>query len=102
MYRPVKQYHDIGNPTEVDPNKIPSYPLNDAMQSVQGRNLAGAAWDLLALHSIIQWVRGDFASVEVWCNSNVVVLLHGTVHSLFGRVFVVTPSRVENECQRLA
>ena len=52
MYRVELQYHDIGPPEELDASKIPSYPLNDAMQSVAGRNIAGAAWDLLAAKQV--------------------------------------------------
>ena len=49
MYRYVTQYHDLdGGSTQVDPSRIPSFPINDFMQSVAGRNLAGAAWDLIA------------------------------------------------------
>ena len=47
-YRYVAQYHDLEGSTQVDPSRIKSYPVNDFMQSVAGRNMAGAAWDLIA------------------------------------------------------
>ena len=48
MYRYETQYHDMTVDRGLDPRKIPHYPINDFMQSVAGRNLAGAAWDELA------------------------------------------------------
>ena len=42
-YRYVAQYHDLEGSTQVDPSRIKSYPVNDFMQSVAGRNMAGAA-----------------------------------------------------------
>ena len=47
MYRYVAQYHDLDGSTQVDPSRIKSYPINDFMQSVAGRNMAGAAWNLI-------------------------------------------------------
>ena len=47
MYRYVAQYHDLEGSTQVDPSRIKSYPINDFMQSVAGRNMAGAAWNLI-------------------------------------------------------
>ena len=48
LYRYESQYHDLSGSTEVDPSRIPSYPINDALRGVAGRNIAGAAWDALA------------------------------------------------------
>ena len=48
LYRVEAQYHDLTGSTEVDPSRIPSYPINDALRGVAGRNLAGASWDSLA------------------------------------------------------
>jgi|AACY02.9.fsa_nt_gi hypothetical protein len=48
LYRVEAQYHDLTGSTTVDPSRIPSYPINDALRSVAGRNIAGAAWDYLA------------------------------------------------------
>ena len=48
MYRYETQYHDVTVDRGLDPRKIPHYPINDFMQSVAGRNLAGAAWDKIA------------------------------------------------------
>ncbi len=41
------QYDDIST-TQLDPSKIPHYPINEALQSVGGRNLVGLPWDALA------------------------------------------------------
>ena len=48
LYRYESQYHDLSGSTEVDPSRIPSYPINDALRGVAGRVLAGAAWDAIA------------------------------------------------------
>ena len=48
LYRVEAQYHDLTGSTAVDPSRIPNYPINDALRSVAGRNIAGAAWDYLA------------------------------------------------------
>ena len=48
LYRYESQYHDLSGSTEVDPSRVPSYPINDALRGVAGRNIAGAAWDALA------------------------------------------------------
>ena len=48
MYRYITQYHDMHQDRGLDPSKIPHYPINEFMQSVAGRNLAGAAWDQIA------------------------------------------------------
>ena len=48
LYRYETQYHDVTVDSGLDPRKIPHYPINDFMQSVAGRNLAGAGWDVLA------------------------------------------------------
>ena len=48
MYRSETQYHDVTVDSGLDPRKVPHYPIIDFMQSVAGRNLAGAAWDQLA------------------------------------------------------
>ena len=47
MYRVELQYDDI-NTTQLDPRKIPHYPINEALQSVGGRNLVGLPWNALA------------------------------------------------------
>ena len=47
MYRYELQYDDIST-TQLDPRKIPHYPINDALQSVGGRNIVGLPWDTLA------------------------------------------------------
>ena len=47
MYRVELQYDDIST-TQLDPRKIPHYPINEALQSVGGRNLVGLAWNALA------------------------------------------------------
>ena len=47
MYRVELQYDDIST-TQLDPRKIPHYPVNDALQSVGGRNLVGLPWNALA------------------------------------------------------
>ena len=47
MYRIELQYDDIST-TELDPPKIPHYPINDALRSVGGRNLMGLPWNALA------------------------------------------------------
>jgi hypothetical protein len=48
MYRVELQYDDISGSTQIDPRKIPHYPINDALRSVAGRNLVGLPWDALA------------------------------------------------------
>ena len=48
MYRYETQYHDMTVDTGLDPRKIAHYPINEFMQSVAGRNIAGAAWEQLA------------------------------------------------------
>ena len=47
MYRVELQYDDIST-TQMDPQKIQHYPINDALQSVGGRNLVGLPWNALA------------------------------------------------------
>jgi hypothetical protein len=48
MYRVELQFDDISGNTQIDPSKIPHYPINDALASVAGRNLVGLPWDALA------------------------------------------------------
>ncbi len=48
MYRVELQYDDISAPTQLDPTTIPHSPINDDLQSVGGRYLAGLPWDALA------------------------------------------------------
>ena len=48
MYRVELQFDDISGNTQIDPSKIPHYPINDALASVGGRNLVGMSWDALA------------------------------------------------------
>ncbi len=47
MYRVELQFDDVST-TQLDPRKIPHYPINDALQSVGGRNLVGLPWNALA------------------------------------------------------
>ena len=47
MYRVELQYDDIST-TQLDPRKIPHYPINEALSSVGGRNLVGLPWNALA------------------------------------------------------
>ena len=47
MYRVELQYDDIST-TQLDPRKIPHYPIDEALQSVGGRNLVGLPWNALA------------------------------------------------------
>jgi hypothetical protein len=47
MYRVELQFDDISGNTQIDPSKIPHYPINDALASVAGRNLVGLPWDAL-------------------------------------------------------
>jgi len=48
MYRFENQYDDLRHPTQIDPTKIPFFPINEALKSVGGRNIVGLPWDALA------------------------------------------------------
>ena len=41
------QYDDIVGPTEIDMTRIPEFPASAALQSIEGQNLKGAAFDVL-------------------------------------------------------
>ena len=41
------QYDDIVGPTEIDMTRIPEFPASQALQSIEGQNLKGAAFDVL-------------------------------------------------------
>ena len=47
MFQVELQYDDIKGPTEIDPTRIPEFPASSALQSIEGQNLKGAAFDVL-------------------------------------------------------
>ncbi len=47
------QFPDIRGPTEVDLQRIPEYPASSVLQSIEGQNLKGAAFDQLSLNQAV-------------------------------------------------
>ena len=47
MFQVEMQYDDIVGPTEIDMSRIPEFPASQALQSIEGQNLKGAAFDVL-------------------------------------------------------
>ena len=47
MFQVELQYDDIKGPTEIDMTRIPEFPASAALQSIEGQNLMGAAFDVL-------------------------------------------------------
>ena len=45
------QYQDIQPTTEVDMTQIPEFPASSALQSIEGQNLKGAAFDVLEAYA---------------------------------------------------
>ena len=51
MFQTELQYDDIKGPTEIDPTRIPEFPASSALQSIEGQNLKGAAFDVLQAYA---------------------------------------------------
>ena len=51
MFQVELQYDDIKGPTEVDMTRIPEFPASAALQSIEGQNLKGAAFDVLQAYA---------------------------------------------------
>ena len=104
LYRVEAQYHDLTGSTEVDPSRIPSYPINDALRSVAGRNIAGAAWDALAAKqaSAAQaMMRGDQIRAMSVQTGIPEVHLHGSVPLGDGQTRMPQPSnQAQMDAQR--
>ena len=45
------QYQDIQPTTEIDMTQIPEFPASSALQSIEGQNLKGAAFDVLEAYA---------------------------------------------------
>ena len=42
------QFHTLSGTTEIDPRRIPEYPVSERLRGIEGRNLVGQPWDVLA------------------------------------------------------
>ena len=51
MFQVELQYDDIKGPTEIDMTRIPEFPASAALQSIEGQNLKGAAFDVLQAYA---------------------------------------------------
>ena len=51
MFQYEMQYDDIQGPTEIDMTRIPEFPASAALQSIEGKNLKGAAFDVLQAYA---------------------------------------------------
>ena len=51
MFQVELQYDDIKGPTEIDMIRIPEFPASAALQSIEGQNLKGAAFDVLQAYA---------------------------------------------------
>ena len=104
LYRYESQYHDLSGSTEVDPSRVPSYPINDALRGVAGRNLAGSAWDALAARqaSAAQAMqRGEQIRALSVQTGIPEVHLHGSVPLGGGRMPTPAPSnQAQMDAQR--
>ena len=45
------QYDDIKPTTEIDTSQIPEFPASTALQSIEGQNIKGAAFDVLEAYA---------------------------------------------------
>ena len=45
------QWQDIKGPSEIDPKRIPEFSASSVLQSIQGQNLKGAAFDVLQAYA---------------------------------------------------
>ena len=63
MFQVELQYDDIKGPTEIDMTRIPEFPASAALQSIEGQNLKGAAFDVLQAYAD----HGRSTSRRPWC-----------------------------------
>ena len=54
MFEPELQFADIQGPTEIDVSRIPEFPASAALQSIEGQNFKGAAFDVLEAYAFLR------------------------------------------------
>ena len=48
LFQVTPQFHTLSGTTEIDPKRIPEYPVSERLRGIEGRNLVGQPWDVLA------------------------------------------------------
>ena len=48
LFQVNPQFHTLSGTTEVDPIRIQEYPISQRLRGIEGRNIVGQPWDVLA------------------------------------------------------
>ena len=48
LFEVTPQFHTLSGTTEIDPRRTPEYPVSERLRGIEGRNLVGQPWDVLA------------------------------------------------------
>ena len=48
LFQVNPQFHTLSGTTEIDPRRIPEYPISQRLRGIEGRNIVGQPWDVLA------------------------------------------------------
>ena len=48
LFRVEPQFHTLSGTTEIDLRHIPEYPVSERLRGIEGRNIVGQPWDVLA------------------------------------------------------
>ena len=48
LFRVEPQFHTLSGTTEIDFGRIPEYPVSERLRGIEGRNIVGQPWDVLA------------------------------------------------------
>ena len=48
LFRVEPQFHTLSGTTQLDPTHIPEFPVSERLKGIEGRNIVGQAWDVLA------------------------------------------------------